>query len=467
MKYTHLKTVALMLSASALLVLSGCDGTAGTESNSGLGTVTVITPPVEPVYTAPVAVDDNTTGVAMAATALNVLENDTDAENDIDASTVHFTDASAEDTDVDGDADYLLVPGEGNWAVDVEGNVTFTPEAGFITDPTPIAYNVTDNAGHVSNDANISITIEILASCKAYLDDGLSVGDGNYTIDPDGSGGMDPFEVYCDITSGGYSIKTVTADSPLFAPEAEQYCSDNFGMQLFVPRAESHLTNAVAKYGAEYFYIMGIYPNYDGARCTNTPFNSYSCTTWSPNDNGVWYVSNRTNIAEPNGDNVMNHSMGYIFTGTSILSYNDYPTGYSSANFACSAVDDPLPNARSFANYTPVRINNPGITTSVINVTGATTSISQMTVGLNMSSDNTSSFSITLKSPSGTTIELSNNQTIPMNVIFSDAGPVVPNQPLSTFNSGDANGEWTLEIVSSITVPRSRDRLNSWSLTIE
>ena len=54
MKYTHFKTAALMLSASALLVLSGCDGTAGTESNSGLGTVPVVTPPIIPPVTPPV-----------------------------------------------------------------------------------------------------------------------------------------------------------------------------------------------------------------------------------------------------------------------------------------------------------------------------------------------------------------------------------------------------------------------------
>ena len=336
--------------------------------------------------------------------------------------------------------------------------------------PTPIFYTVTDTTGLESNEANITVDYNgFLTSCKAYLDSGLSVGDGNYTIDPDGPGGEDPIEVYCDMTSGGYSIKTVTNDTALFAPAAEAYCSDNFGMQLFVPRTESHLTNAVATYGAEYFHIMGIYPNFNGARCTNTPFNSSSCFNWSPNDNGVWYVSNRTNIAEPNGDNVVGHSMGYWFTGTSISHYNDFPTGYSSATFACSAIDDPGVNAQSFANNTPTPINHPGITTSTINVTGTTTSISEMTVSLNMSLfiNTTADLSITLTSPAGTKIELSDNSVIPTNVIFSDAGPQVPDQPLSTFNSQDANGVWTLEINSSgipFFIPES---ITSWSLTIE
>ena len=37
-------------------------------------------------------------------------------------------------------------------------------------------------------------------SCKTILDDGFSVGDGTYWIDPDGSGS---FEAYCDMTTDG------------------------------------------------------------------------------------------------------------------------------------------------------------------------------------------------------------------------------------------------------------------------
>jgi hypothetical protein len=38
-------------------------------------------------------------------------------------------------------------------------------------------------------------------SCKTLLDAGLSTGNGTYTIDPDGPGGNDPFQVYCDMTT--------------------------------------------------------------------------------------------------------------------------------------------------------------------------------------------------------------------------------------------------------------------------
>ncbi|HNI98871.1 MAG TPA: fibrinogen-like YCDxxxxGGGW domain-containing protein [Leptospiraceae bacterium] len=46
-------------------------------------------------------------------------------------------------------------------------------------------------------------TSEVRSSCKQILADGLSAGDGVYTIDPDGIGGNSPFQVYCDMSSNG------------------------------------------------------------------------------------------------------------------------------------------------------------------------------------------------------------------------------------------------------------------------
>ena len=42
----------------------------------------------------------------------------------------------------------LTVPGEGAWTVNpTTGALTFTPQAGFEGDPTPVDYEVTDTTG--------------------------------------------------------------------------------------------------------------------------------------------------------------------------------------------------------------------------------------------------------------------------------------------------------------------------------
>ena len=106
----------------------------------------------------PVAVDDNTTGTVGAPATLNTLANDSDVNGDMNASSVSITTPGATDTDGDGDNDQLVVPGEGTWSVDnTTGDITFTPEAGFTSDPTPITYTVSDAAGNVSNAATETI----------------------------------------------------------------------------------------------------------------------------------------------------------------------------------------------------------------------------------------------------------------------------------------------------------------------
>ena len=124
--------------------------------------------------TAPVAVDDNAVGVPGQVARVDVLDNDTDAESDIDPTTVALTDPAATDTNADGIPDQLVVTGEGTWAVDpVTGEVSFTPEPAFAGDPTPITYQVSDINGLVSNTAQITIDYPVTGtgiSGIAYTD---------------------------------------------------------------------------------------------------------------------------------------------------------------------------------------------------------------------------------------------------------------------------------------------------------
>jgi hypothetical protein len=49
------------------------------------------------------------------------------------------------------------------------------------------------------------LCVYLRASCRAYLDAGSSL-DGVYDIDPDASGPLAPFQVYCDMQNGGWTL---------------------------------------------------------------------------------------------------------------------------------------------------------------------------------------------------------------------------------------------------------------------
>ncbi len=144
MKLINFKMAPFILACSAFLALSGCDGTTGISSDSGF----------TGVASAPVAVDDNksivVTGAESPATSVDVLANDTDAENDINKTSIQIVGTA-------NPGDTLPVPGEGSWSITNVDNVTFTPEAGFRDDPTPIGYTVSDDTNLVSNEATVTI----------------------------------------------------------------------------------------------------------------------------------------------------------------------------------------------------------------------------------------------------------------------------------------------------------------------
>ncbi|MDN3442638.1 Ig-like domain-containing protein, partial [Psychrobacter sp. APC 3279] len=103
--------------------------------------------------TAPVAEDDTQTGISGNPVVIDILGNDTDHENDIDPTTVKLIDPVTGD-----EVTTVTVEGEGSWAVDpVTGDITFTPEAGFTGDPTPISYTVDNRTGETSNEATVTI----------------------------------------------------------------------------------------------------------------------------------------------------------------------------------------------------------------------------------------------------------------------------------------------------------------------
>lgn len=145
--------------------------------------------------------DTETNNVIGSETTVNILVGDTDGDGTIVPNTVSFTSNDATDTDGDGDNDQLIVAGEGTWAVDPDGIVTFTPLPDFTANPTPITYTVSDDLGLASNEATISIDYP---DAPIVDNDGLA----NPTLGSDtvvnvlaNDGGLDPNAIALDATT--------------------------------------------------------------------------------------------------------------------------------------------------------------------------------------------------------------------------------------------------------------------------
>ena len=187
----------------------------------------------------PMANDDSINGQnpGEPATVINILNND----NDPNAGTL--TPDGINLVIPDG-ADSITpngfhVPNEGTWTLD-NGDVTFTPDAGFTGDPTPIAYNVTDSAGLVSGEAiiNIGYNAPVTVSGKVFDDHDGAAPDGiappvttvtllddnrnqiaSTTTDGDGSYSFDnivpgTYIVEITVPSGYYNVGSTDAVTP-------------------------------------------------------------------------------------------------------------------------------------------------------------------------------------------------------------------------------------------------------------
>jgi len=73
-------------------------------------------------------------------------------------------------------------------------------------------------------------------SCKDIYDNGYSTGDGTYWINPDGGSTSNAFQVYCDMTNGGWTRIEYSADLPHQAQfsggDADRWLTSNFTLTL-------------------------------------------------------------------------------------------------------------------------------------------------------------------------------------------------------------------------------------------
>jgi len=212
----------------------------------------VLTPVIAPP---PVATDDTSTGNWDTNQAIAILANDTPgaASAPLVASTVKL--CGSNQTPNSCSVTTLVVPNEGTYTVQSDGNVVFDPLPAFTGTATAVRYQVADTLGQVTN-ATITPTVRVAPN--AVNDVSSENYDTNHVIDPltndvNGTGTIDPTTVKlcgtgqtspnCTQTTltvsgvGTYTVNTTTGavtfdPLPTFtgtAPAVTYQVSDSFG----------------------------------------------------------------------------------------------------------------------------------------------------------------------------------------------------------------------------------------------
>jgi CshA-type fibril repeat protein len=212
----------------------------------------VLTPVIAPP---PVATDDTSTGNWDTNQAIAILANDTPgaASAPLVPSTVKL--CGTNQTPSGCNVTTLVVPNEGTYTVQPDGNVVFDPLPAFTGTATAVRYQVADTLGQVTN-ATITPTVRVAPN--AVNDVSSENYDTNHVIDPlandvNGTGTIDPTTVKlcgsgqtspnCTQTTltvsgvGTYTVNTTTGAvtfDPLStftgtAPAVTYQVSDSFG----------------------------------------------------------------------------------------------------------------------------------------------------------------------------------------------------------------------------------------------
>ncbi len=125
------------------------------SDRGGLIDTAVLTITVEGTNDNPLASDDFIGRVTSGQSGtIRVIANDTDIDSNLVPATIKIVGTS-------NAGDPLVVPGQGTWTVDpVNGDITFTPQEGFVTNPTAILYTIDDEQGATSNPARVDINYD-------------------------------------------------------------------------------------------------------------------------------------------------------------------------------------------------------------------------------------------------------------------------------------------------------------------
>ena len=139
--------------------------------NDGAKDTATVTVSVDDVNDAPVAIDDAVTTSEDTSQTIDVTDNDYDVDGTIDPTTVEIVNN----------------PANGTLVNNVDGTVTYTPNADF-NGPDSFTYTVQDDDGATSNEATVIIGVDDINDAPVAVDDAASTAeDTSQVIDVTGN----------------------------------------------------------------------------------------------------------------------------------------------------------------------------------------------------------------------------------------------------------------------------------------
>lgn len=203
----------------------------------------------------------------------------------------------------------------------------------------------------------------LASSCKQLKAAGHDQS-GPYEIDADGPGPRAPVTVYCDMTTGdgGWTFYWLQ-DGPVTASVDDADGCGAVGLQLFAPRSRADFELArdyLLSIGAEHFMgPLGLYNDRGGeaAVAVGKAMNSYDVDNaaalgWrttlvdpqNPSEPGDWWISDRTDLSEPNGDYTARCWLEVLYDEFGdVRHYNDWDENscrYSYSDYLCMHADN-------------------------------------------------------------------------------------------------------------------------------